>query len=231
VAVEANTLALYFLNGPGPTVIDQTGNFNGTEISTVSHPTTPAPWNAPSWLQSTSPLRTGTVGHFTMPNGVVDTGNASLEFAFETGADVTNSQQIFEVGTTGLTRAFSAYIFGGNVYLFNEGVANAVAFPVLANTRYYVKFTYDGVNTKVYSGAFTTPGTVTLTLGVTAGAPNYAAAVNKARFIQSFNSTSNFLGKIDNVRWRNVTDFSTNVTTDPVNSGSAVSAILQNRRR
>lgn len=227
MALAAGTIGLYDFEGG---LTNDAGGASGTAIGAVSYVAT-APWHGSKSVQATTPSLTANNG-FSLPSSVLSMPG-TVEFTIQTGADVTSNQMVFYLKGVSGERIVCVQVFSGAILVFiNENAGTVVSSAVSANTNYYYKVAFDGTQTKVYSGTWTTAGTVTLSLVGTLGIMSFGGTGQPTiAYGLHFNpsAVASFLGVMDWLRVRNVADFSTTVTTDV--SGSASGSQFFRRRR
>lgn len=196
-------------------LVSYTGNYDGTAVGSPTYITTGA-WNGSYAIQSPT-----NSDYFTLPitslGAAAKKVSGTVELSIRTGSSVASQYNVFAlIDNTGapISRQVCLYIFNSQFYMLSEGVYNTAVTAAAADTNYYFKVAWDTTATKIYSGTWTVPRTVTLTLKSTLAAPQFNNNTFAFQFM-TYLGANHWTGQQDWVRIKPTADFSTTVTVDP----------------
>jgi len=197
----AGTTNLYDFEGNGA---DLVGGASASLNGSLTFPAVPKAYHGIDWIQSAFPNISGSVGNVTFPNSNINVNQGTVELVFCTSSDVSDTQVIFASEGSTNYRALEFNIYAGEVVGIINNTSIFGGGTVLPNTVYYMALTWGAAGTSWYLGLIASNGSINMTLLFNTSIVPIWGTVTNVYMFQSFNSVSNFLGKIDWVRFSNV---------------------------
>ena len=200
-AFAPNTKGLYDLE---QNLSDTAGTLHGTVNSAITYSTTGV-WHGTYSVSA---------GNFTVPASNIGS-SGTLEYSVTLPASPANSKALHSIASSAGTRAIEVYYFGGNWYAYGNGVngTNTNFYAPTANSKYYIKDTWNGTNRQIWVGAWTVAGTVTLTRQFNSTHTSVASPTFVRFLFNADGNTGDHI--IDWIRFRDVHDDTATVTVDP----------------